>query len=94
MMIQCQLSGRQLSKYPTQVQSMHVKAGGPTHLIFCTRDIFFSFVYCVVHIVYIVVHIVCEVDVIANSLSVIFTILFDFKMFFFFFFFYMISRNI
>ena len=42
-------------------------------LIFCTLDIFFSFVYFVVNIV-------CEVDVIANSLySVIFTILFDFK---------------
>ena len=63
-------------------------------LIFCTLDIFCSFVYFVVNIVYfvvnivyfvvnivyIVVHIVCEVDVIANSLySVIFTILFDFK---------------
>ena len=37
-------------------------------LIFCTHDIFFSFVYFVVNIVYVVVHIVCEVDVIANSL--------------------------
>ena len=37
-------------------------------LIFCTHDIFFSFVYFVVDIVYFVVHIVCEVDVIANSL--------------------------
>ena len=37
-------------------------------LIFCTHDIFFSFVYFVVNIVYFVVHIVCEVDVIANSL--------------------------
>ena len=42
-------------------------------LIFCTRDIFFSFIYFfffffVVNIVYYVVHIVCEVDVIANSL--------------------------
>ena len=40
------------------------------NLIFCTRDIFFSFIYFVVNIVYFVVHkiIVCEVDVIANSL--------------------------
>ena len=38
------------------------------NLIFCTRDIFFSFVYYVVNIVCFVVHIVCEVDVIANSL--------------------------
>ena len=37
-------------------------------LIFCTRDIFFSFIYFFVNIVYYVVHIVCEVDVIANSL--------------------------
>ena len=37
-------------------------------LIFCTRDIFFSFVYFVANIVYFVVHVVCEVDVIANSL--------------------------
>ena len=38
------------------------------NLMFCTRDIFFSFVYFVVNIVYFVVHVVCEVDVIANSL--------------------------
>ena len=37
-------------------------------LIFCTRDIFFSFEYFVVNIVYFVVQTVCEVDVIANSL--------------------------
>ena len=40
-------------------------------LIFCTRDIFFSFLFIyifVVNILYYVVHIVCEVDVIANSL--------------------------
>ena len=37
-------------------------------LIFCTRDIFFSFICFFVNIVYYVVHIVCEVDVIANSL--------------------------
>ena len=56
-------------------------------LKFCTRDIFFSFIYFVVNIVYFVVHTECEVDVIANSLVLCLQLCSTLnKMFFFFFF--------
>ena len=57
-------------------------------LIFCTRDIFFSFLYFVVNIVYFVVHTVCEVDVIANSLVLYLQFVSTLNKIFFFFFFY------
>ena len=57
-------------------------------LIFCTRDIFFSFIYFFVNIVYYVVHIVCEVDVIANSLVLYLPFCSTLNKNFFFFFFH------
>ena len=59
-------------------------------LIFCTHDIFFSFVYFVVNIVYFVVHIVCEVDVIASSLVLYLQFCSTLNTNFFFFFFFMV----
>ena len=61
-------------------------------LIFCTYDIFFSFVYFVVNIVYFVVHIVCEVDVIANSLVLYLQFCSTLNTIFFFFFYLAVFR--
>ena len=63
-------------------------------LIFCTRDIFFSFIYFVVNIVYFVVHTVCEVDVIANSLVLYLQFCSTLNKIFFFFFFYNLDMRI